>query len=297
MLAAGWSGADPSRSSPRNGAASRNAASTRSASPIEIDGVWYYPAEGNCYGETGIAGPGANGAGQIPRARHGERRGLRPNSLTAAHRTLPMPSHRAGHQPRERPHDAVRVNDRGPFARGRIIDLSRRAASSSASSSRERRRSASEIMTAESIQIATIARQNGTETGRARPRRRPRPRRAEAVVARRCRRPGVAAAPPPAPPGAARRGTAERDHLHAQARAGRAVPPGAAHVSALAHRAARGAAAEPPPLSDNVSVVPIAPTQIWIQAGAFATRKIFPARRRGSPPSDPSGSPRRASAA
>jgi rare lipoprotein A len=51
-----------------------------------------------------------------------------PNGLTAAHRTLPFGScvrvERIG---TERSVE-VRVNDRGPFVRGRIIDLSARAA-------------------------------------------------------------------------------------------------------------------------------------------------------------------------
>jgi rare lipoprotein A len=51
-----------------------------------------------------------------------------PGALTAAHRTLPFGSivdvSRADGR-----HVVVRINDRGPFAAGRIIDLSRRAAS------------------------------------------------------------------------------------------------------------------------------------------------------------------------
>lgn len=50
-----------------------------------------------------------------------------PRALTAAHRTLPFGTlvdvvRKDGRRVR------VRINDRGPFARGRIIDLSRRAA-------------------------------------------------------------------------------------------------------------------------------------------------------------------------
>ena len=51
-----------------------------------------------------------------------------PNALTAAHRTLPLGSTAkvtdiaSGHSVQ------VRINDRGPFRRGRIIDLSRQAA-------------------------------------------------------------------------------------------------------------------------------------------------------------------------
>ncbi|WP_437879076.1 septal ring lytic transglycosylase RlpA family protein [Sorangium sp. So ce513] len=50
-----------------------------------------------------------------------------PRALTAAHRTLPFGAivdvvRRDGRRVR------VRINDRGPFKRGRVIDLSRRAA-------------------------------------------------------------------------------------------------------------------------------------------------------------------------
>jgi rare lipoprotein A len=53
----------------------------------------------------------------------------RPAALTAAHRTLPfgtmvrVTNHRNGHTV------VVRINDRGPFTRGRVIDLTPAAAS------------------------------------------------------------------------------------------------------------------------------------------------------------------------
>jgi rare lipoprotein A len=50
------------------------------------------------------------------------------NQLTAAHRTLPLPSIVRVVNLENGRAIKVRVNDRGPFARGRIIDLSRRAA-------------------------------------------------------------------------------------------------------------------------------------------------------------------------
>ena len=57
--------------------------------PYQIDGVWYYPAEDYAYDETGIAswyGPDFDGR---PTA-NGEVYDM--NGLSAAHRTLPMPS-------------------------------------------------------------------------------------------------------------------------------------------------------------------------------------------------------------
>src|SRR6185436_18884426 len=62
--------------------------------PYQIGGVWYYPAEDWSYDETGIASfyggekSGTNFHGR--NTANGELYDM--NSLTAAHRTLPMPS-------------------------------------------------------------------------------------------------------------------------------------------------------------------------------------------------------------
>lgn len=49
-------------------------------------------------------------------------------ALTAAHPTLPLPSLVEVTNTRSGRRIVVRVNDRGPFKRGRIIDLSYRSA-------------------------------------------------------------------------------------------------------------------------------------------------------------------------
>ena len=49
-------------------------------------------------------------------------------AMTAAHRTLPFGSLVQVTNPRTGRSVTVRINDRGPFARGRTIDLSRAAA-------------------------------------------------------------------------------------------------------------------------------------------------------------------------
>jgi rare lipoprotein A len=51
------------------------------------------------------------------------------HSLTAAHRTLPLGSYVRVTNPATSLSVVVRINDRGPYARGRIIDLSMAAAS------------------------------------------------------------------------------------------------------------------------------------------------------------------------
>jgi rare lipoprotein A len=92
--------------------------------PYQIAGVWYTPAEDPDYVETGIAS-------WYGEAFHGKRTAngaiYDMNALTAAHRTLPMPVKvRVTNLDNGRSIVLI-VNDRGPFARGRIIDVSRRA--------------------------------------------------------------------------------------------------------------------------------------------------------------------------
>lgn len=60
------------------------------------------------------------------RTANGERFNM--NALTAAHRTLPFGSLVEVTNPRNGRSVVVRINDRGPFVRGRTIDLSRAAA-------------------------------------------------------------------------------------------------------------------------------------------------------------------------
>jgi len=60
------------------------------------------------------------------RTANGERFDM--NALTAAHRTLPFGSMVRVTNPANGRSVTVRINDRGPFARGRVIDVSRAAA-------------------------------------------------------------------------------------------------------------------------------------------------------------------------
>jgi rare lipoprotein A len=102
-----------------------NAGVYKVGQPYQIDNVWYYPREQPDYDETGIAswyGPTFYGK----RTANGEM--YDGNQLTAAHRTLPMPVNVRVTNLTNGKSIIVRVNDRGPYARGRIIDLSKRAA-------------------------------------------------------------------------------------------------------------------------------------------------------------------------
>ncbi len=94
--------------------------------PYKINGKWYYPAVDYDYKEIGIAswyGPGFHGK----KTANGEI--FDQNKISAAHRTLPMPSIvKVTNLDNGRVLERVRVNDRGPFAGNRIIDLSKKAA-------------------------------------------------------------------------------------------------------------------------------------------------------------------------
>jgi rare lipoprotein A len=66
------------------------------------------------------------GPGESSRTASGER--FDPRALTAAHRTLPLGSHVRVTNLSNGRNVVVRINDRGPFIRSRVIDLSRAAA-------------------------------------------------------------------------------------------------------------------------------------------------------------------------
>ncbi|MBR1825447.1 MAG: septal ring lytic transglycosylase RlpA family protein [Alphaproteobacteria bacterium] len=93
--------------------------------PYKVMGRWYYPKEDYNYKEEGIAswyGEDFNGK----KTANGERYNM--NTLTAAHRTLPLPSIVKVTNLQNGRSIVVRVNDRGPYVKERIIDLSKRGA-------------------------------------------------------------------------------------------------------------------------------------------------------------------------
>jgi rare lipoprotein A len=93
--------------------------------PYQVNGVWYYPRVDYDYDETGTAswyGEAFNGR---PTA-NGEIFDL--NQVSAAHKTLQLPSVAEVTNLQNGRAVKVRINDRGPYAGDRIIDLSRRAA-------------------------------------------------------------------------------------------------------------------------------------------------------------------------
>ncbi len=93
--------------------------------PYQIDGQWYYPKEQPDYDETGLAswyGPDFHGK----KTANGDT--FDANSLTAAHNTLPLPSMVRVTNLENNKTVVLMVNDRGPFSKGRVIDVSKRAA-------------------------------------------------------------------------------------------------------------------------------------------------------------------------
>lgn len=93
--------------------------------PYQVGGIWYVPREQPDYDEEGIAswyGPGfhqkATANGEV----------FDQALLSAAHTTLPLPSFVEVTNLENGRRLELRVNDRGPFVGGRIIDLSQEAA-------------------------------------------------------------------------------------------------------------------------------------------------------------------------
>jgi len=93
--------------------------------PYQVRGKWYYPKEDKSYKKVGAAswyGDAFHGRltanGEIYDMTH----------LTAAHPTMPLPSYARVTNTKNGSSVIVRVNDRGPYAHGRVIDLSRKAA-------------------------------------------------------------------------------------------------------------------------------------------------------------------------
>ena len=92
--------------------------------PYKIMGKWYYPKEDYSYSEVGTASWYGKDF-HAKKTANGEKYDM--NSLTAAHRTLPLPSIVKVTNLENGRSLVLRVNDRGPYAKSRIIDVSKRA--------------------------------------------------------------------------------------------------------------------------------------------------------------------------
>ena len=93
--------------------------------PYKVRGKWYYPKEDKDYAALGAASwYGDAFHGRL--TANGEIYDM--TNLTAAHPTMPLPSYARVTNTANGSSVIVRVNDRGPYSNGRVIDLSRRAA-------------------------------------------------------------------------------------------------------------------------------------------------------------------------
>lgn len=269
--------------------------------PYQIDGIWYYPKEDWSYDETGIA----SWYGEQFHGRYtadGEIFNL--NDLSAAHKTLPMPVVVRVTNLENGRSIKLRVNDRGPYARGRIIDVSRRAAQMLGFEAQGTAKVRVQIDVPDSMVVAAAAGRGGSQPPVA-------AQAVAAVVSAPLTLPvaaietlrGTPAPPPPAParirvaeaapPSTSDPHPVETIHLHpiehqppAPVRVAEARPvaiPASAHGSGEARPyliddlpgedaapAMRPTPSEPPP--EKIELRPVHATQIYVQAGAFSDR-------------------------
>ena len=207
--------------------------------PYQVNGVWYYPKADYSYNETGIAswyGPGFHGKltanGEV----------YDQNGLTAAHKTLPMPSMVRVTNLENGRSIEIRVNDRGPYAAGRVIDVTRRAAQLLGFIDNGTARVRVQIMPEESQQLAALAsRQGGDQV--------------------------------PPPPKAAPAGEVTSGGLApiAGSKVAPAQPqPGSQPATVVVPQQGTGQVSVAVPQPDGkVTQVAVKPTSIYIQAGAF----------------------------
>lgn len=105
---------------------SGNGGYKKTGKPYKVAGHWYYPlATADGYDETGTASwYGTKFHGKT--TANGERYDM--YAMSAAHKTLPMPTMVRVTNLKNNRSVIVRVNDRGPFVKSRVIDLSYAAA-------------------------------------------------------------------------------------------------------------------------------------------------------------------------
>jgi rare lipoprotein A len=218
--------------------------------PYEIRGVTYTPEIDYSYDETGIAswyGPGFQGR---PTA-NGER--FDTNLVTAAHKTLPLPSLCRVTNLENGRSIVVRVNDRGPFVAGRIIDMSREGAELLGFRANGIARVRVQIMPEESFQLAMQLDPAAAE--------RQRSQYARAVGRGGASRTQVAESAPPPP----RRPDPEPVFY--------APPPPPLAADEPVPRAAPAAAITTVDLPvETVSLTSVTPTRLYVQVGAFTVK-------------------------
>lgn len=125
------SGADPatatraSQRSVASGPIPKGGGAYKVGSPYQVSGRWYHPRVDPGYDRTGL-GSWYGEAFHGRKTANGEVYDMW--ALSAAHPTLPLPSYAWVTNVSNGRTILVRINDRGPYAHDRIIDLSRRSA-------------------------------------------------------------------------------------------------------------------------------------------------------------------------
>ncbi|MBI3440358.1 MAG: septal ring lytic transglycosylase RlpA family protein [Proteobacteria bacterium] len=235
--------------------------------PYKVGSVWYYPEENFHLVETGIAswyGPGFHEG----HTSNGEV--FDQSELTAAHRTLQLPSLVRVTNLENGRSVVVRVNDRGPFLHGRIMDVSQRAAELLGFINKGTARVRIEVLEKESRILAEAAKR-GEDTTRmtvADLNKRPVPAAASGVDS-------VRSPPPPASdtvPESLRTPTITVEALKSSTASPAVIPmtqepasPPPPQKMAAGHM--QSGHFMPDPI---VSTVPVSPTGIFVQAGSFA---------------------------
>lgn len=238
---------EPANAPVRSGATAENGDHYKVGKPYRINGNWYYPHVDYKYVEEGIAswyGPNFHGKTTANGAIFDM------NKVSAAHRTLPLPSIVRVTNLENGRSLKVKVNDRGPYAKDRIIDVSRRTAQLLGFETKGTALVRVEIVEEESRQLAAYM-QGGQEVADA----------------------GDNAGPAPAPPSAAPTVSVSGSELPPPP--GSAVAPPPSDSFKVTPVSAESVAATRPnvlPDSDTgiTRQVPMVSPTVFVQAGAFS---------------------------
>lgn len=144
-----------------SGASAPSQGSYKVGKPYTIEGRTYVPQEEFNRVETGVAswyGPGFHGKSTANGERYDQQ------DHTAAHRTLQMPAIVRVTNLDNGRSTVVRINDRGPYAQNRVIDLSRAAATELDMIGRGTARVRLDQLTAESLIVKEVALGGGGPT-------------------------------------------------------------------------------------------------------------------------------------
>ncbi|MFV3128589.1 septal ring lytic transglycosylase RlpA family protein [Niveispirillum sp. KHB5.9] len=226
--------------------------------PYQIDGVWYYPRVDYGYNETGIAswyGPGFHAKVTANGEDYNEM------ELTAAHQTLPMPSLVRVTNLENGKSIVVRINDRGPFVSGRIIDMSRKGAQLLGFDQQGTAKVRVEVLAEESRAIAAAAMNAGMQVSGLSPDGGPLPQAAP--------RPSVTVESTPLAPPAGTKAAPGSAIPPKQPQATPAPSRTIAAPTSLAGTTTEDGRFMPAPVVQQ-QALPAKPGKIYIQAGAFA---------------------------